>query len=209
MGMTEAWIGRAARQLPSHWQEMVALLAEQNPASSAVAALESLRQGAGVVVTGQQVGLFGGPLFTPFKAATAIARARQATAAGRPHAAIFWLASEDHDFAEINHVTFPARRELRELVYPANSSSARPVGPIVLDESIGPLIDQAWELLGSSDAMDALAESYKPGRTFAQAFADFYGKVFAAQGPAGSRCQWARLPPHGSAGAACGTGARR
>jgi bacillithiol synthase len=161
---------------------MVALLAEQNPASSAVAALESLRQGAGVVVTGQQVGLFGGPLFTPFKAATAIARARQATAAGRPHVAIFWLASEDHDFAEINHVTFPARRELRELVYPANSSSARPVGPIVLDESLGPLIDQAWELLGSSDAMDALAESYKPGRTFAQAFADFYGKVFAAQG---------------------------
>ena len=158
------------------------MLAAQNPASSAVAALESLRQGAGVVVTGQQVGLFGGPLFTPFKAATAIARARQATAAGRPHAAIFWLASEDHDFAEINHVTFPARRELRELVYPANSSSARPVGPIVLDESIGPLIDQAWELLGSSDAMDALAESYKPGRTFAQAFADFYGKVFAAQG---------------------------
>jgi bacillithiol synthase len=161
---------------------MVALLAEQNPASSAVSALESLRQGAGVVVTGQQVGLFGGPLFTPFKAATAIARARQATAAGRPHAAIFWLASEDHDFAEINHVTFPARRELRELVYPANSSIARPVGPIVLDGSLGPLIDRAWELLGSSDAMDALAESYKPGRTFAQAFADFYGKVFAAQG---------------------------
>ncbi len=144
--------------------------------------MESLRQGAGVVVTGQQVGLFGGPLFTPFKAATAIARARQATAAGRPHAAIFWLASEDHDFAEINHVTFPARRELRELVYPADPSSARPVGQIALDESILPLIDQAWELLGSSDAMDALAESYRPGRTFAQAFADFYAKVFASQG---------------------------
>jgi bacillithiol biosynthesis cysteine-adding enzyme BshC len=170
---------------------LVNLLAEQNSSSGAAAALESLRQGAGVVVTGQQVGLFGGPLFTPFKAATAIARARQATVAGRPHAAIFWLASEDHDFAEINHVTFPARRELRELVYPADPSSARPVGPIVLDESIHPLIDQAWELLGSSDAMDALAESYKPGRTFAQAFADFYVKAFGAQGllilDAGSR----------------------
>ncbi len=158
------------------------MLAEQNSSSGGAAALESLRQGAGVVVTGQQVGLFGGPLFTPFKAATAIARARQATAAGRPHAAIFWLASEDHDFAEINHVTFPARRDLRKLVYPVDSSSVRPVGPIALDESILPLIDQAWELLGSSDAMDALAESYKPGRTFAQAFADFYAKVFASQG---------------------------
>jgi bacillithiol biosynthesis cysteine-adding enzyme BshC len=188
-GGLDDWQNRP--KLPSHWPGLVNLLAEQNSSSGAAAALESLRQGAGVVVTGQQVGLFGGPLFTPFKAATAIARARQATVAGRPHAAIFWLASEDHDFAEINHVTFPARRELRQLVYPADPSSARPVGPMVLDESIHPLIDQAWELLGSSDAMDALAESYKPGRTFAQAFADFYVKVFGAQGllilDAGSR----------------------
>ncbi len=133
-------------------------------------------------MTGQQVGLFGGPLFTPFKAATAIARARQAAAAGRPHVAIFWLASEDHDFAEINHVTFPSRRELRKLVYPTTPETAQPVGSVVLDESITPLLDEAWELLGSSDAMDALAEAYKPGRTFAQAFADFYAKAFAAQG---------------------------
>jgi bacillithiol biosynthesis cysteine-adding enzyme BshC len=45
-----------------------------------------------------------------------------------------------------------------------------------------PLVDQAWELLGSSDAMDALADAYKPGRTLAQAFASFYSKIFAAQG---------------------------
>jgi bacillithiol biosynthesis cysteine-adding enzyme BshC len=161
---------------------LVTLLAGQNTAAGAASSLELLRQGAGVVVTGQQVGLFGGPLFTPFKAATAIARARQAAAAGHPHAAIFWLASEDHDFAEINHVTFPARRELRKLVYPAEPSSARPVGSIVLGDSILPLIDQAWELLGSSDAMDALADAYKPGRTFAQAFAEFYARAFASRG---------------------------
>lgn len=168
--------------LPAHWAQLVTLLAAQNPSATAAGALESLRNGAGTVVTGQQVGLFGGPLFTPFKAATALSRARQATVTGHPHVAIFWLASEDHDFAEINHVTFPARRELRKLVYSASSEDARPVGGIVLDESIEPLIEQAWELLGSSEAMDALAEAYKPGRTFAQAFADFYGKVFAAQG---------------------------
>ena len=158
------------------------MLSGQNRSSSAAPALDSLRQGAGVVVTGQQVGLFGGPLFTPLKAATAIARARQATAAGHPHAAIFWLATEDHDFAEINHVTFPARRELRTLTYSAVPDAPRPVGAIALNESIEPLIEQAWELLGSSDAMDALADAYKPGRTFAQAFADFYARVFASQG---------------------------
>ena len=169
-------------EIPAHWSELVNQLAAQNVSASAKPSIEALRQGAGVVVTGQQVGLFGGPLFTPFKAATAIARARQATAAGRAHAAIFWLASEDHDFAEINHVTFPARRELRKLVYASAPDTAKPVGAVVLDESIDPLIEEAWELLGSSDAMDALAEAYKPGRTFAQAFADFYAKVFAAQG---------------------------
>lgn len=178
---------QARPEVPSHWAEMVKLLAEQNPAaagSATATALEALRQGAGTVLTGQQVGLLGGPLFTPFKAATAVARARQATAAGKPHAAIFWLASEDHDFAEINHVVFPARRELKKLVYAGDPAAHgdRPVGGIVMDERITPLVDQAWELLGSSDAMDALAAAYRPGRTFAQAFAEFYGKAFAEQG---------------------------
>jgi len=178
------WQARPA--LPEHWPQMVKLLAEQNPAAqpgtAAGAALESLAQGAGTVVTGQQVGLFGGPLFTPFKAATALARARTATAEGRPHAAIFWLATEDHDFAEINHVVFPAGRELKKLVYAKTPAVPRPVGGVVLDDSIKPLVEQAWELLGYSDAMEALAAAYQPGRTFAQAFAEFYSKAFAAQG---------------------------
>jgi len=177
--------GRPAQPpVPAHWPELVRLLSEQNPTPSpaAAAALHALSQGAGTVVTGQQVGLFGGPLFTPFKAATALARARQATSAGQAHAAIFWLASEDHDFAEINHVVFPARRELRTLIYANAPTAPRPVGGVVLDESILPLVDQAWELLGSSDAMEALAAAYQPGRTFAQAFRDFYAKAFAAQG---------------------------
>lgn len=189
----DGWAAATNRPaVPAHWPELVRLLGEQNlsalgKASATVAALEALSNGAGAVVTGQQVGLFGGPLFTPFKAATAVARAREATAAGHPHAAIFWLASEDHDFAEINHVTFPAKRELRKLVYAPSSDSgapdaARPVGGIVLDERVTPLVEQAWELLSPSDAMDALAEAYQPGRTFAQAFRDFYAKAFAAQG---------------------------
>ncbi len=176
---------------PAHWPELVSVLGEQNSSSAAEPALDAFRAGAGVVVTGQQVGLFGGPLFTPLKAATAIARARAATEEGRPHRAVFWLATEDHDFAEINHVTFPSRRELKKLVYPTSPAAPVAVGSIVLDDSVAPILDQAWELIGSSDAMDALAEAYKPGKTFAQAFAEFYGKVFAAQGllifDAGSR----------------------
>ena len=151
--------------LPAHWQELLRLLVAQNTGSTQAAALEALGGGAGVIVTGQQVALFGGPLFTPFKAATALARAREATAAGRPHAAVFWLATEDHDFAEINHVVFPSRRELRRLEYVSAPVAPRPVGVLILD-----------------DSMEALAAAYQPGRTFAQAFAEFYSRAFAAQG---------------------------
>jgi bacillithiol biosynthesis cysteine-adding enzyme BshC len=174
--------------IPPHWPEIVRLLAAQNSSAATAPALEALAEGAGTIVTGQQVGLFGGPLFTPFKAATAVARARQATAAGHPHAAIFWLATEDHDFDEIDHVTFPAGRALEKLQYAQpnahidESAVGRPVGGLVLDDRIVPLVDRAWELLGPSDATEALAAAYKPGRTLAQAFADFYAKIFAAQG---------------------------
>jgi len=179
---SERW--QARRSVPAHWPELVRLLAAQNSAPAAAPALAQLREGAGTVVTGQQVGLFGGPMFTPLKAATAIARARQATAAGHPHVAVFWLASEDHDFAEVDHVIFPAAKELRKLAYTPSlaPASAIPVGSIVLDDSIQPLVDQAWDVIGPSDATDALAEAYKPGRTLAEAFAGLYSKVFAAQG---------------------------
>lgn len=165
-----------------HIDLLTSALAAQNSADHAKPGLEILRSGGGAVVTGQQVGLFGGPLYTPLKAATALARARQATAAGRAHAAIFWLATEDHDFAEINHVTFPGKRELATLKYEHAPVAPVPVGSVVIDETITPLIDQAWELLGYSDAMEALAAAYKPGRTFAQAFAEFYSTAFAAEG---------------------------
>ncbi len=168
--------------VPAHWQQLASLIAAQNPAPTAAAAVEALRGGAGVVVTGQQVGLFGGPLFTPFKAATAVARAREATAEGQAHVAFFWLATEDHDFEEINHVVFPARRELRKLVYSSSPDVPRPVGGVVLDEGITQLVDEARELLGASEAMEALAAAYKPGRSFAQAFAEYYSHVFARQG---------------------------
>ena len=164
----------------SHRDQLANLLASQNPALPE--ALAQLRAGANLVVTGQQVGLFGGPLFTPNKAATAIALAKEASAAGYPHLPVFWLASEDHDFAEVNHVTFPIRHELRKLTYDSAPNAALPVGGLVLDESIAPLIDQAQELLGYSDTTEWLAAAYRPGNTLAGAFAEFYRNVFSHHG---------------------------
>jgi bacillithiol biosynthesis cysteine-adding enzyme BshC len=176
-------IERDRPTLPAHWPELVRLLAAQNPSASAAPALAALEQGAGAIVTGQQVGLFGGPLYTPFKAATAIARARKgSTACGKPFVAVFWLASEDHDFAEIDHVTFPAGRELATLSYASTPHAALPAGLIVLDDSITALTERAAEIMGASDATDALIAAYQPGRTFAEAFQEFYARIFGAQG---------------------------
>lgn len=174
------WQQRPA--LPAHWAELVRLIAAQNPGPNAVAPLAALEQGAGAVVTGQQVGLFGGPLYTPYKASTAIARARTASASGHPHVAVFWLASEDHDFAEIDHTAFPAGKELAQFTYDHAPGAALPAGNIILDDSIVPLVERAAESLGPSDAANTLVGAYRPGRTFAQAFAEFYSKIFAAQG---------------------------
>jgi bacillithiol synthase len=174
--------------------ELVELLKTQNPEQNV--ALEMLAKGAGALVTGQQVGLLGGPLFTPLKAATAIARARAESEAGKPHVPIFWLASEDHDFAEVNHTTLPGKHELKRLTYGSWPKVEIPVGGVVLDESVRGLVEEAGELIGLSETLEALEAAYQPGKTLAEAFAEFYKRVFAGSGTTtvDERCQDSQVP---------------
>ncbi|MEE9394207.1 MAG: bacillithiol biosynthesis BshC [Planctomycetota bacterium] len=76
------------------------------------AAIEKLRSGAAVIVTGQQPGLLGGPTLVDFKIATALVLARDLDAIGLPCVTIFWNASEDHDLDEANRIFL--RRTQRE-----------------------------------------------------------------------------------------------
>ena len=98
------WMTAPAVLSAAHRATLCDLLEQQNRtfgASDAVFKnIARLRDGAGAVVTGQQVTLFGGPLFTILKAATAIRKAKDASTSGSPHVPIFWLATEDHDLAE-------------------------------------------------------------------------------------------------------------
>src|SRR5438309_8549456 len=93
---------------------LVAALREQNGDSPQ---LDKLAQpGTVAVVTGQQVGLFSGPAYTVYKAVTAVKAARELTARGIPAVPIFWLATEDHDFAEVNQFwTFDSTQKPVEL----------------------------------------------------------------------------------------------
>jgi bacillithiol synthase len=166
----------------THRERLANLLQGQNPTPQAKVNIEALRQGAGAIVSGQQVTLFGGPLFTPFKAATAIGQAQKATAANHPAVPIFWLASEDHDFAEINHITIPTGKELQTLQYSTKPSAEVSVGKVVFDDSIAGLAEEAANLLGYSDAADLISNAYQPGQTFARSFAKLIAGLFAAQG---------------------------
>ena len=66
--------------------------------------------GHGGVCNGPASGLFSGPAYTIYKALTAVRLAEESTKNGKPAVAIFWLATEDHDFAEVNHAwAFDAR----------------------------------------------------------------------------------------------------
>src|SRR6266699_1197253 len=81
---------------------LVRALTPLNPGNPSLDAIA--QPGTVAVVTGQQVGLFSGPAYTVYKALTAIKAARELTARGVAAVPVFWLATEDHDIAEVDHV---------------------------------------------------------------------------------------------------------
>src|SRR6266513_2748580 len=124
----------AARQIqlaPERRAALVHALREQNGPSASLDLLA--KPGAVAVVTGQQVGLFSGPAYTVYKALTAAKLARDLMARGIPAVPIFWLATEDHDFAEINHA-WVFDRQHRPVKLEVNSAVAsnQPVGEVRL-----------------------------------------------------------------------------
>src|SRR5438128_1667059 len=99
---------------PDRRARLIEALRVQNPNSQA---LERLAQPATVaVVTGQQVGLFSGPCYTIYKVLHAVKLAATLTENQIPAVPVFWLATEDHDFAEVNHAwVFDAEHQARRL----------------------------------------------------------------------------------------------
>ncbi len=155
--------------------------------AAALANIEKLRHGARAVVTGQQVGLLGGPLLTLLKAATAVARAREATrATGVEHVPIFWLATEDHDLPEVDQVSLLTKTSVETLRAGLKTTAAVPVGEVPLGTEMEPLLDHTTDLLGWAPICELLRQCYVPRSGYAPtlggAFARLMAKVFADQG---------------------------
>jgi len=168
-------------------QRMAAILERQNQNFGAGAkTLENvarLRNGAAVVVTGQQVGLFGGPAFALYKALTAVKLAAEATAGGVDCVPVFWLATTDHDLEEVNHTFVPgAEGTLVKLATPSQGVTDAPVGRVTFGPEIEAVVQEATSLFGDSEVADVLRETYRPGETLGSAFARLFAKLFSDWG---------------------------
>ncbi len=182
------WFADQARSLDyaaSRRAQIADILERQNRSWGAsqrtLGNIARFRDGACVAVTGQQVGLFGGPLFAILKAISAVRLADESSQAGVPCAPVFWLATEDHDLAEVNHATFRNGEELRTLTTSSQGAPDAPLSSVVLGDDVPALVRQASELLGGEMAA-VLADAYRPGETFGSAFARLYARLFAEYG---------------------------
>src|ERR1035437_5036682 len=157
---------------------LVAALRLQNPDGPS---LQRLAQpGTVAVVTGQQVGLFSGPAYTAYKALHAARLAEWLTSEGVPAVPIFWLATEDHDFAEVNHTWVfgadhrPSKLEMRR------SAGPQPVGDIAL---VAPPVDglrDALHGLPFGEEVAALAEeTYRGGSTMGRSFGELLRRLLS------------------------------
>ena len=143
------------------------------------------------VVSGQQAGLFTGPLYTIYKALSAVKLAGCLQQRNTKAVPVFWIAAEDHDFAEVAKAEFIGRDcQLKSVAVSSElHREGQPVGHVNLDKSIDAVVNELFELLPASEFaadMKALVKSaWKPGRGYVDSFATMmtallgrYGLIF-------------------------------
>jgi bacillithiol synthase len=164
------------------------------PSAARDAALERLRQpGALAVTSGQQPGLFTGPLYTVHKALSTAALARVLERQwGRPVVPIFWVAGDDHDFAEASEASWlTADGSLASAALPPRPPEA-PLTPMYrqpLGEGVAVALEALAAGLPASEFRDEtlawLGRHYRPEATVAAAFTGAMAELLA---PAGIVC---------------------
>jgi bacillithiol synthase len=169
--------------------EVTAALRDINAALGAGEAtqrnLDRLANGAVAIVSGQQVGLLGGPAYAFYKALSAIRIAEELSEAGVPAVPVFWMATEDHDLDEVRHVSWIKGGKLTRFELAAEETPGRPVGRVKLGSVIEEITRTAAELLigpGSQVIGQILQESYGPEETYGSAFGKLFARVFAEYG---------------------------
>lgn len=139
------------------------------------------------IVTGQQLTLAGGPLYTMFKILTTISESKKLSdKTGNPIVPIFWLADEDQDFEEIATVTVPVGTDYQSVTLDEPTVISQRAGFIPVTESVISKIEELLKLLPATDfhgeISTLLKEAYKIGQTHNDAFAELILKLFSRFG---------------------------
>ncbi len=160
------------------------------PTAARDAALRRLSEpGSFVVTTGQQPGLFTGPLYTIYKAVSAVSLARVLERLWqRPVVPVFWSAGDDHDFAEASHASWITSDGS---VASAALSPRPPEAPLtaMYRQLLGPEVERALERLAADlppdfkdVTVDWLGRHYRPDATVAGSFAGALAEILAPLG---------------------------
>jgi bacillithiol biosynthesis cysteine-adding enzyme BshC len=185
-------VKKAARSLDYPRQrraEVAEILRDQNAALGAGEAtrenLARLEKGAVAVVSGQQVGLFGGPAYAVYKAVSAIQIAEELTRAGIDAVPVFWMATEDHDLNEVRISTWFHEDRLTRFELPGNGDAGQPVGRIALGPQVAEMVQEGARILtaaGGEFVAGIFRESYGAQETYGSSFGKLFTRLFAEQG---------------------------
>ncbi|HLR31076.1 MAG TPA: bacillithiol biosynthesis BshC [Fodinibius sp.] len=139
------------------------------------------------LVTGQQLGVYGGPLYTMLKAVSAIHLARELEERlGQPVIPVFWLADEDHDYDEVRTLDLLNGGELQHFELPFRVQPLPPIAKLPLPDELDRLRDQVREGMYETDFSDDLWQlldsCYQPGTTFVRSFGQLISRLFSKHG---------------------------
>jgi bacillithiol biosynthesis cysteine-adding enzyme BshC len=191
-----AWKETIARvqQSPRNRAALAAALTRQleqrnAPASAREAAASLARPDTVAVVTGQQAGAFGGPLYSLLKAVTALQLAKRVREEhGTPAVTVFWVDAEDHDWEEVRtaHVLDRDFSLVDVAIDPPPGAGDRSVGALQLTEGVATAIDALERTLPptefTAEVITALRARYRAGETMAQAFAGWIDDLLGQHG---------------------------
>ncbi len=139
-----------------------------------------------VIVTGQQPGMFTGPLYTIYKAISAIRLAQECELrTGIPHLPVYWVASDDHDFEEVrsshfltrNHTVFTHRYEIAEDGFGA--FSGLPMFRMPLESSLKEVVDQISRVVRFSDVGEEIRDLLLDTLNDAASLSDWHARLMA------------------------------
>lgn len=139
------------------------------------------------IVTGQQLTVFGGPLFTIYKIVTAIKKAEEFERKyNRPVVPVFWLADEDHDYEEAAEFNLPVQDEIRRFFYEKESAPEARVHEISFENALDAFIEEIkksqHETDFTSELWPLLEKGYTKGKTFGFAFGKMILNLFSDHG---------------------------